>query len=423
MKRLLHVALVSCALTACFDWEGEYQKVLVRLDGGSGGSAGGGSATGGGTASGGGVGGGSAGGSAGGGSTAGGMGGGGQSVDAGCQQLLCPVDVYESTRSTEANDYVTGAPGLVAEAPERYTAYVSFRTGANRLHLQLLRTADGGVTEINRTADFYTDNEAHFGSGVSLRDFWFVQGPTANHYVDNVLRSSEQACVTPDGGADQIIWWGVATPRADHVWLVGRDYTTDGFGICRWSPDAGAVMAIEPNADHPLGYAFDVFETPSGAVFAAGGDYIDSSTGSTSYIYVADGGVASTPAETDPDGWGFVGIAGAGEKVWAVSRTGRVVERSTGDNFSTVYTASSSLRDIEVRTANDIWAVGRAGHLAVHFDGGSWGTVELPSSAAAPDIVWQRVVAVPEGLVLSGYRQAGTDDYRIVIHSYRTFGH
>ena len=159
MIRRFVLILTAAASSGCFNFDGAYNQFCDggRCNGSTGGGSGGGSTIGGGggsatggsggggsTTGGGGGGGSATGGSGGGGST---TGGGGGAVDAGCQQFLCPVLDWSSSRSS-IHYQVAGA--LMTESINRFHVIGSFEAdqpgNANFTHFEY-RFVDGGLQQ------------------------------------------------------------------------------------------------------------------------------------------------------------------------------------------------------------------------------------------------------------------------------------
>lgn len=432
MKRLVALALLTLGLAGCFDFDAAYATYCDGGRCGAGGGAGGGSGGGGGGGDDGGAGGGTGGGLGGGtgGGTGGGMGGGGGGdvdagmdagvdagmPDAGCAAFLCAQDILTLPRDSYVDyDWIVTA-GIIGSSVDDYFVYASFDTDPSSSfdvfeQYEYLRQPDGGISEINRSLEHGTARAGRFSRGTRT-DRWQGTSYKTNHYVDDLSVASFTECSRPDGGGvNSPYFYGAEVLSPTDVLVVGYPDV-----ICRWTPADGLVEIAIPRTSSSV-YYYDGHRTASGDEYVSGSDY----NTYQSVIVRSDGSYVTTPVDYDSQGYGYQKIEGVGDDVWAVSRSGMIVQRREDGGFENVFDAGFRLHGLSVRSATDIWAVGSQGARAVHFDGGSWGFVVLPSSATQPNIVWENVQATDDGLILSGYRDTGTA-LKGLVHSYRFFG-
>jgi hypothetical protein len=349
----------------------------------------------------------------------GGGGGGDAGVDAGCPTELCPVDVYRSTRISEASQYPSLGNGLVVASIDRFSAFAGFETGGGAASFYELQKRDGGLVELSRTTELAGTRLV--GAAGTPDRYFLASSVQANLYVNGVKTNQAYDCLKADGGTIDFYLYGAFASSASELWLLGNPYQ-----VCQWNGTTPAIERVDPDAVSSSGvYLYDAFRTPSDELLMAGGVYPSQmGVGADSYIYLLDGGTVPGVSDVDPYDYGFVAIDGDGEEVWAVSRSGLVAQRQFDQTFAPAFDAGFSLRALSVRSHNDIWAVGRSGQQAVHFNGFNWSFVELPSSALSPEITWEHVEATDAALFLTGYATtANLAELKWVVHTYRRKNH
>jgi hypothetical protein len=345
-------------------------------------------------------------------------------VDAGCQAVLCPVDVFQSARTSMENLYPVIAPGIVADSLDRFVVWSSeWNPGTSAEAYQLVeydrRAQRFAVTD--RTTEFDVNSEARVAKG-SVADRWLVSLRQIHHVVDGGVVERVSTCAGQDAGSTS--WYGLEVLSPSEVLMLGFPFT-----ICRWTEDAGLVPLAEPSDGTWNVYVYDAHRTASGSEYVVGGRFssnMQSGDKADGRIYFSDGGAASAPATLDTRiQYGWTEIDGIGDDAWVVSGSGAIAQLRTDGGFEAVFDAEFALRSVSVGGPRDVWAVGDDSQRAVHFDGERWAFVQLPSSAALSNITWERVKVTPDGvgLVLSGFARTGSPPtLKAVVHSYRRFG-
>lgn len=435
MKRLL-LAACTVALAGCFNFDEAYEKFCdggrcEATTGGGVGTTGGGDGTTGGGAGGGSesTGGGSA--TTGGGSATGGgdpMGGGSGTVDAGCENFLCPVIDWTSTH-TGRNIPVTG--GVLAQTDSVHAPfflYAAFQitsgtsSGSHR-HFEFHFNTPGQTTGQPRDTTQEDDSrvEGRQVRGVAYNDYWHVYRTAVTHFDPNGGSDWYQAATRPDGGADTDPYiYAVAPVSANEAWFVGWPNA-----IQHWTMTNGTVThvaTVEPTAWPSMNYA-DVYVTPANEVYAVGADR----NNDVGYITREDGTVVdSLSIADDTYGDGFNSIDGTGDKVYVLHRSnandrGTIHARNADGGFTQVYEAPFLLSRLDVEPSGEVWAVGANSGRIVYFDGGTWSSNVLPTSSARA-VRWENVSAFPDGIIISGYEAQADGGRAAVVNSYRRFG-
>lgn len=404
MIRRTVLILTAAAFSGCFDFDAAYSHFC---DGGrcapdSGSSTGGGAATGGGTATGG--------------------GGGGGTVDAGCQQFLCPQLNWMSARSSI---FYTVAPGLMTESLNRFHVIGSFEANApgssNFTHFEY-RFVDGGVMTIPRTTQLDVRTETRQLRGNSMTDYWVTYRTYATHFEGSNTPVDISSCTALDGGVTGAWQYALAPVTPDEAYFVGSP-----FSICHWTR-AGGLMATTDPALHPSVYLNDVYRTPSGDLFAVGGDYNSNNSTATGVIYREDGTPVSVGnlVDTYYDD-GFSSIDGTGNVVYVLGRSnsaqrGEIHQLQEDGGFGLVYTAPFRLSQLDVLPTGEVWAVGQAPDRVVYFDGGTWNDFPLPTTEFRATVRWENINGTHEGIILTGFETQEDGGNTAVVNTYRLFG-
>jgi hypothetical protein len=205
----------------------------------------------------------------------------------------------------------------------------------------------------------------------------------------------------------------------DEAWLVGFP-----MSICHWTRDAGLVETAVPTI--PTLYLNDVYVTPAGEVYAAGGEY--SGSDGTCLIFREDGTQLSVPSVVDnyyDDGCNS--IDGTGTQVYALARSnanqrGVILHRVEDGGFEQIYEAPYRLSLLDVDTTGEVWAVGATGQTLIYFDGGSWGEVALPLTENRPNVFLENVAATTDGVIITGYERENDGGLVGIVNTYRKRG-
>ena len=387
--------------------------------GGGGTTGGGGGATGGGggaTGGGGGVTGGGGGTTGGGGGATGG--GGGSATDGGCPQFLCPVVDWNS--GGRSSSWFEVAPGLLGESINRFSVHAAFRGSTSMWsHFEYRFFGDGGVQEINRTTALDSRVEARQLRGRSATDFWFVYRTSATHLEGTSAPVDFASCGLPDGGSNDAWLYAMVPVSADEAYFAASLPAT----ICQWTRSGGMIETAVAQGTYVRLYLNDIYRTPAGDLYAVGGDYDSNSSSSTGVIITTDGSRVTAPALVDTyydDGFSSVG--GTGDRVWALSRTGHILERRADGGFETVHQAPFRLAKLHVTPRGEVFAAGQEPTQLVYFDGGTWAEHLLPLTEFRADVRWENVWADDEAVVLSGFETQTDGGNRAVVNAYRRAG-
>ena len=402
-NRLLLVTAASAFLAlSCWDFDAAYTSYCFdgrcAADAGVDGGAGGGTA--------------GTGGGVGGGGGAAGVGGG--ASDAGCPDFVCPELEYTANR---LSSYYIVVGGAQAESLKTFRVWGAIKTGTAYAHY-LYEFADGGfVGEVDRTPDFDSRVEGHGMRGVSYDDTWYAY----RTYVTHIERSARTAdfpyCTPADGGAQAEPWfYNVLPVSADEAYFIGAP-----FAFCKWSRASGAVVELVDPTPRPNMYLLDAYQTPSGELFAVGGDFVANE--GTGAIFRFDGTEVMAPKVVDTFyGDGYASIGGHGADVWALARTGLIVKLDTNrTQFVEAFNAGFLLAQLAVNKRGQVFAIGQNPSLVAYFDGTSWSNKRLPNLDLRPQVRWEAIEAVEDGLILAGYEMS-TSGNTPVVYTYRLFG-
>jgi hypothetical protein len=322
------------------------------------------------------------------------------------------------------------APGIFAPSFSSFLVYASFGTRVSSTntyaHFEFRFMNDATTPiEVDRTSFAYSGTEARQVRGLSFDDYWLQYRWSATHVERGAFTKYGYGLALDGGDSDP---WNMAVfPRsADEAWIVGYP-----MAIHRWSRLSDGGTEFRETADPspwPRVYLNDVYVTPSGDVYAVGGNSDSNAGQSEGVIFREDGTPVGAPSLIDT--WyddGFNSIDGTGEQIYVLHRSnsqqlGTILARGADGGFDIVYTARFRLARLDVEPSGEVWAVGAIHGVIVYFDGGTWAEHTLPSSEFRSTVSWENVAATPQGIILSGFEVEPDGGRAAVVNTYRRFG-
>jgi len=315
-------------------------------------------------------------------------------ADAGtCHQALCLYSSYVGTdvlyRDFSYDTQFRLSAGVVGGALEDVVVYIApgDEVADNAYTHALLHFVDGGLAsraDVTQQMRAYARGVAALGTPSAL---WAISTYEAQRFLNFVPSTRVDSC-------NDTRFWGGYQRSASDVYFTGTN------SVCHWTggPDAGQVFPSDNFAETV--YLNAAWVSPQGEV-SVGGCAVDGGSWCFSRVFLLDGGVPAIPEDYDLEYYGVMAMSGAGDELWAASRTGVIFRRTAAGAYRPEHTASYGLFDLEAAATDDVWAVGDNGLSALHYDGVSWTEVALPP-AVSTSTRWERVHLVPGGLVVAG---------------------